>query len=718
MKNLIAVLLVLSLLAVLPCAALAEGAEALSETERRALEHLEESTSRAAEKLLIPNETGIREIYTDLHCQSASDSFPARFDLRSRGVVTPVKDQSPWGTCWSFGAVAASESSILSDLHLTAEEYAGQYGDAMDLSEKHLTWFTLNALPVESETDVLSAGQSGEGLYILDGVDESCYALGGEYLMAASSLAAGVGPAAESVAPYESSTGTLSMEDDWSLPEGLRCEAGFELTDANRLPSPAGRDEDGNYVYHPEGTEAIKSELLKGRAVAIAFYADQSLPSTMPDQLRAMLEQSLSEIPGESEEDKAFYIDARTGVIPPEELTDEQLCDLIRFRCRINELEEDLYDLSALSRDELFAVFSSSYFSLPVEELFEAENMTHYLSYLDTDPMIAVQYTDDCVYPNHGVCIIGWDDSFSAMSFPEGHRPPGDGVWIVKNSWGENWGMDGYFYLSYYDKNLYEPFTFAYDTSLDPRKPDRTEILQYDRIPLFDICSTLFDAPVYSGNIFRVPEDCVLQYVTALTGDLDTRTTVSVYLLDEDAANPTDGILIQSVTQDFPFAGYHRIELPQNLALDEGARIGVVTLNRVTKDSGVRYALADGLTCSREGAIAYNEQVEKEVMLEFRYALGVVNRGESFVSFEAGRWIDWRDVLDGFSGGFADQLVFDNLPIKAGICPLDGIMEKHRFDNWVRTAGADAGVCADCGYTLLFTAPGARGRLSELCKPQ
>ena len=92
MKNLIAVLLVLSLLASLPCAALAEGAEALSETERRALEHLEESTSRAAEKLLIPNETGIREIYTDLHCQSAPDSFPAHFDLRSRGVVTPVKD--------------------------------------------------------------------------------------------------------------------------------------------------------------------------------------------------------------------------------------------------------------------------------------------------------------------------------------------------------------------------------------------------------------------------------------------------------------------------------------------------------------------------------------------------------------------------------------------------------------------------------------------------
>ena len=190
------------------------------------------------------------------------------------------------------------------------------------------------------------------------------------------------------------------------------------------------------------------------------------------------------------------------------------------------------------------------------------------------------------------------------------------------------------------------------------------------------------------------------------------------YTAGTSSASRRDGILIQSVTQDFPYAGYHRIELPQNLALDEGARIGVVTLNLVTKDSGISYALVDGLTRSREGSIVYNEQVEKEVMLELFYALGVVNRGESFVSFEAGRWIDWRDVLDGFGTGLADQLVLDNLPIKAGICPLDGIMEKHRFDNWVRSTGEGAGICADCGYTLLFASPGARSRLSELCKLQ
>lgn len=44
------------------------------------------------------------------------------------------------------------------------------------------------------------------------------------------------------------------------------------------LPSPATFDENDNYVYNEKGTEAIKRELMEGRAVSIAFYADTSRP--------------------------------------------------------------------------------------------------------------------------------------------------------------------------------------------------------------------------------------------------------------------------------------------------------------------------------------------------------------------------------------------------------------------------------------------------------
>ena len=40
---------------------------------------------------------------------------------------------------------------------------------------------------------------------------------------------------------------------------------------------------------------------------------------------------------------------------------------------------------------------------------------------------------------NHAVVIVGWDDNMCG----------GLGAWIVKNSWGTNWGDEGYFYMPY-----------------------------------------------------------------------------------------------------------------------------------------------------------------------------------------------------------------------------------------------------------------------------
>lgn len=53
---------------------------------------------------------------------------------------------------------------------------------------------------------------------------------------------------------------------------------------------------------------------------------------------------------------------------------------------------------------------------------------------------------------NHAVSIVGWDDDYAASNFPT--QPDGNGAWIVRNSWGTDYGDDGYFYLSYYDKSI------------------------------------------------------------------------------------------------------------------------------------------------------------------------------------------------------------------------------------------------------------------------
>lgn len=61
-------------------------------------------------------------------------------------------------------------------------------------------------------------------------------------------------------------------------------------------------------------------------------------------------------------------------------------------------------------------------------------------------------YTNESDIENcHAVTIIGWDDGYSATNFNNGKRPTNDGAWIALNSWGDSFGNNGIFYISYDD---------------------------------------------------------------------------------------------------------------------------------------------------------------------------------------------------------------------------------------------------------------------------
>jgi C1A family cysteine protease len=82
---------------------------------------------------------------------------------------------------------------------------------------------------------------------------------------------------------------------------------------------------------------------------------------------------------------------------------------------------------------------------------------------------------------NHGVDIVGWDDSYPRASFTAGSgQPPGDGAFLVRNSWGASWGDHGYFWISYYDRSTaYGPLT-SY-SRVDP-VGDFSRNYQYDTL--------------------------------------------------------------------------------------------------------------------------------------------------------------------------------------------------------------------------------------------
>ena len=50
---------------------------------------------------------------------AGENELPASFDLRDRGVVTPIRIQDPWGSCWAFDSNA---DEIITDNVFGAKE--------------------------------------------------------------------------------------------------------------------------------------------------------------------------------------------------------------------------------------------------------------------------------------------------------------------------------------------------------------------------------------------------------------------------------------------------------------------------------------------------------------------------------------------------------------------------------------------------------------------
>lgn len=57
----------------------------------------------------------------------------------------------------------------------------------------------------------------------------------------------------------------------------------------------------------------------------------------------------------------------------------------------------------------------------------------------------------------HAISIIGWDDNFSKNNFI--HKPEHNGAFLAVNSWGHEFGDEGFFWISY-DEDLLQPSGF------------------------------------------------------------------------------------------------------------------------------------------------------------------------------------------------------------------------------------------------------------------
>ena len=70
----------------------------------------------------------------------------------------------------------------------------------------------------------------------------------------------------------------------------------------------------------------------------------------------------------------------------------------------------------------------------------------------DTFATTNTYYCDLATNANHAVTVVGWDDTYPTNAFKT--PPPGEGAWIMKNSWGLRYGDQGFYHVSYYDQTF------------------------------------------------------------------------------------------------------------------------------------------------------------------------------------------------------------------------------------------------------------------------
>ena len=125
-----------------------------------------------------------------------SNNIPASYDSRNYGRVTSVKNQNPYGTCWTFAALAAGESSMIS---------AGYVND-IDLSEYHLAYFFYNC-----QTDPLG-NVDGDRTYLNSSYGNNYLSVGGNNYLTMFALSSWRGAASESVAPYGNASPSSTLD--------------------------------------------------------------------------------------------------------------------------------------------------------------------------------------------------------------------------------------------------------------------------------------------------------------------------------------------------------------------------------------------------------------------------------------------------------------------------------------------------------------------------
>ena len=231
-------------------------------------------------------------------------------------------------------------------------------------------------------------------------------------------------------------------------------------------------------------------------------------------------------------------------------------------------------------------------------------------NYYDSDNNSFYQPSSSSNSPNHSVAIVGWDDNKETDA-------PQKGAWLAKNSWGTDWGDNGFFWISYFDK------TAGHHPQMGAVSFNHVERMQYNNVYYYDYHGwrdTRADVSE-AFNAFSAKGNETLKSVSFYTAADGVPYTVRIY------REFTNGTLQNSVSEKsgtIAYTGFHTIDLDTRVALKAGDKF---------------YVYVD----LSAGGQAYDRTSDVPVLLGAKYHTMVeskANPGESYYRSAKGTWVD------------------------------------------------------------------------------
>ena len=223
------------------------------------------------------------------------------------------------------------------------------------------------------------------------------------------------------------------------------------------------------------------------------------------------------------------------------------------------------------------------------------------------------QYVNIEKTTNHAVTVVGWNDTIAKDAFPT--TAPGDGAWLVKNSWGTGWGNSGYFWLSYYDATISSDayvFDFAGGDNYDNN-------YQYDGGGyLYGSTGYAYPEQICGANAFVADSNETIEAIGFYTRDINIDYEIRIYRGLEKNAVPNTGTLVYTQSGTESYMGFHTVKLNSKIALQEGERYGVViTLSKegdyvvLPVDKTYSYSWVEFYSYAKAGESYYGTSVDR-----------------------------------------------------------------------------------------------------------